>query len=145
MLYACDYKWWKWHEGLSFAGRKITQDIKAAEEYGIEYIESKDERGLSLDHNIIHQGSNSGYQAINLAYHMGAKRVLLLGYDMQKTGGKAHWFGDHPDKCGSDYGLYASKFTSLAKHAVELGLEIVNCSRNTALNCFSIKKIDEAL
>jgi hypothetical protein len=30
----------------------------------------------------LHHGQNSGYQALHLAVHFAAKRILLLGYDM---------------------------------------------------------------
>ena len=31
----------------------------------------------------INQGSNTGYSALNVAYHLGAKTIYLLGYDMK--------------------------------------------------------------
>ncbi|HCZ48509.1 MAG TPA: hypothetical protein DCZ11_05850, partial [Gammaproteobacteria bacterium] len=49
------------------------------------------EPGLSASPLRIHQGGNSGYQALNLAVLLGAERVILLGYDMH--GG--HWHGRH--------------------------------------------------
>ncbi|HDY5476679.1 TPA: hypothetical protein RQ695_006640, partial [Pseudomonas aeruginosa] len=39
---------------------------------------------------------NSGGGAVSLAIARGAKRIILLGYDMQKTNGQSHWHGDHP-------------------------------------------------
>ena len=44
----------------------------------------------------VHHGQNSGYQAVGLAYHLKADRIILIGFDMQRTGGKSHWHGDHP-------------------------------------------------
>jgi len=144
-LYACDAKWWDWHEGTDFQGRKITQDIKAVEKYGIEHIESKPGKGLSTDPKIIHQGSNSGYQAINLAYHLGAKHIILLGYDMGKAGNKSHWFGDHPDKQPSSYDQFIRNFDSISSQLTSIGLAVTNCTRKTQLKCFPLQKLTDVL
>ena len=40
---------------------------------------------------------NSGAGAINLAYHFGARRILLVGMDMKPgPNGEKHWHPDHP-------------------------------------------------
>ena len=141
-LYACDLSWWDWHaerkELKAFKGRKITQDKEAADRYGLEYIRSVNENGLSRDPTYIHAGSNSGIQAINLAYHFGARRIVLLGYDMQASGGKLRWHGKHPGE-SDDYGPWHKwlwRYELVAKDARDMGLEIINASKETALKCF---------
>jgi hypothetical protein len=149
ILYACDGHWWDWHaerqELKAFKGRKITQDKEAAERYGLEYIESRDASGLSRDPGYIHKGSNSGIQAINLAYHLGARRIVLLGYDMQATGDKSHWFGDHPNGFRSYYHRWIPLYQRVAEDAGSMGLEIINATRETALTCFVRKKLKQVL
>lgn len=88
---------------------------------------------------------NSGAGAIALAVHLGARRVVLLGYDCQKTGGKAHWHGDHPAGLGNagSVGKWPGQFARLA--ADLKGFDIVNATRQTALNCFARKPLEEAL
>jgi len=140
VLYGADPIWWEWHaeraELKAFKGRKITQDKEAAERYGLEYIRSVDADGLSRDPAYVHKGSNSGIQAINLAYHFGARRIVLLGFDMQATGGKAHWFGDHPNGFRSNWEKWLWRYQFVADDAQRMGLEIINASRETALRCF---------
>jgi hypothetical protein len=149
VLYACDGRWWDWHrdrnELKSFRGRKITQDQDAAARYGIEYIESRDAPGLSRDPAYIHQGSNAGIQAINLAYHFGARRIVLLGYDMQATNGKAHWFGDHPNRFLSYWHRWLPLYERVAEDARQMDLEIINATRETALTCFPRKPLSSLL
>lgn len=154
VLYVCDGKWWDWHindiELKNFKGRKITQDKDAYEKYGadhnIEYIESAAKEGLSLDPNVIHQGANSGFQAINLAYHLGAQRALLIGYDMKLApDGKAHWFGDHPDKVKSNYKSWLNNYKILSEHAKQIDYEIINCTPDSALECFEKSIIENIL
>lgn len=104
-------------------------------------------RGLATRDDRIATGKNSGYQAIGLAHLFGAARVILLGYDFQRTGGKSHWHGDHPSDLGQggNFGVWATEMAKLAEHAVERGLEIVNCSRATALRCFPLQKLEAVL
>ena len=136
ILYACDSKWWGWwyHKMPDFEGEKWTQDINAARRYQLRWIEGRAGPGLSTDPRVIHNGHNSGYQAINLAYHKGACRIVLLGYDM-KFGDdeRAHFFGDHPDKVRSNYAPWLKAYKTIAEQDK---IEIINATRDTALDCF---------
>lgn len=160
ILYACDGHWWDWHhedeELKAFRGRKITQDEEAAKKYGLEYIKSHETPGLCQTPWQISQGNNSGIQAINLAYHLGAKQIILLGYDLQARPGKPRWFGYHPNEQDiqrshwsnlNDNGKhrYVRYFDSVAEDAKKLGMEIINCSRGTALTCFPRMSLEQAL
>jgi len=99
------------------------------------------------DYGYIASGGNSGYQAINLAYMLGAERIILLGFDMQKTGGKAHWHGDHIAGLGNAENVsgWVKNFDALAKDLELLGVEVINCSRETALKCFKRALITEVI
>lgn len=88
---------------------------------------------------------NSGAGAIALAISYGAQRVILLGYDCQRTDGRAHWHVDHPaglgnagsvDKWPNQFRLLASRFPKI---------EIVNCTRDTALDCFPRRLLEDFL
>ncbi len=89
---------------------------------------------------------NSGVGAISLATYWGAKRVILLGYDCQKTGGKSHWHGDHPKGLGNagSLGTWPGQFAKLATD-LDNRVEIINCSRETALTMFERRPLDEVL
>ncbi len=80
---------------------------------------------------------NSGAGAIATAVKFGAKRVILLGYDSQFSGGKTHWHGNHPKGLGDAASVaeWPAQFDRLAKRLD--GIKIVNCSRETALTCFA--------
>jgi len=88
---------------------------------------------------------NSGASAINLAYHLGAKRVVLLGYDMRRVDGEPNWHKDHPAKDKNPYELYLRHFKTIARDADRLGLEVINCTPNSALTCFPIVPLEEYL
>lgn len=155
-LYACDSHWWEWHRKylINFKGKKFTQDQAwpdaQLEELRLEQnftvLKSVAKPGLSLEPGIIHQGANSGYQAINLAYHLGASRAILIGYDQGLSAdGKAHWFGDHPNGVKSNYSSWVKNYESLAEHAKEIGFPIINCSIETTLTCFDRRKLEDVL
>jgi hypothetical protein len=147
-MYACDGRWWDaWaaETAQGFAGERWTQDRKAAQRYGLRYVESKACIGLGTD--CIHQGRNSGYQAINLAYLWGYRTVYLLGYDMSAAGGKTHFFGSHErgnllDAPGG-YEQYLDAFAEMRPQ--DYGLTVINCSRRTALECFPRERLEDVL
>jgi hypothetical protein len=102
--------------------------------------------GLELRPTHLARGRNGGYQAINLAVHLGAKRILLLGYDMMRgPKGEEHWHGDHPNRSRSPYTTFQACFPSLVDPLKAEGIEVINCSRRTALTCFPRKSLQDAL
>jgi len=149
LLYACDRRWWRWHEGgvANFRGLKVTTDRHAATEHpDLLWVEGAHQPGLSRDRARIHYGQNGGYQAINLAYHLGARRIVLLGYDLQRgPGGETHWFGHHPDRAVSAYASWLPLFRRLAVELAAEGIEVINCSRATALDAFPREPLEDVL
>ena len=152
-LFSCDYRWWKHHiadVSKEFEGACWTQDKQwndkgctPAEQWGIKTLVSEGKPGLSRQQGVIHQGRNSGYQAVNLAYLLGAERIVLLGYDMKMRGDQRHWFGAHPNglEVHSDYTSFIMAYETIKPS--EYGLEIFNATRDTALHCFPVVDLDE--
>lgn len=89
--------------------------------------------------------ANSGAGAIVTAIEGGARRVILLGYDCQYTNGKTHWHGDHPAHLGNAKHVdkWHEKFRQLADKYAKI--EILNASRQTALNCFPRIELESVL
>lgn len=134
LLYAADGGWWNHHKGVpDFKGQKWTQDVSAATQYGLKWAEGRWASGVGQD--MLHYGWNSGFQCLNLVYLMGAKRILLLGFDMQKTGGKKHWFGNHPLPLNKEsrYDLWREHMDKAARKFEKAGVEVINCTRETGL------------
>lgn len=92
-------------------------------------------------------GGNSGFQAIGLAYQLGAARIILIGYDMQHTGGKSHRFGDHPKPLSNFVGAnnLVKRFTPLADGLRRVGVPVYNCTLETALQCFERANLEDVL
>lgn len=145
VLYACDAKWWRWHTGApGFAGLKVS--LEAPEFPGIKRLAQGAERGFDADPGRLATGRNGGYQAIHLAVHLGARRVLLLGYDMRFVDGRSHWFGGHPVATKAEvYGRMIPCFESLIAPLAKRGVAVVNCTPDSALRCFPTAPLRRAL
>jgi hypothetical protein len=149
ILYACDGEWWdRYIEDvlLTFKGELWTQDFPATSKYGLNRIEGEKADGLGRDN--IHYGANSGYQAINLAYLFGAKKIILLGFDMKRgEGNKSHWHGDHPGALNKDMPIktWIKNFWKLAEDLKAEEIEVMNSTRDTVLGCFNKVKLEVAL
>lgn len=144
VLYACDYRWWaKHHNEIEFKGELWTQDIKSRHEFSLNWVLGRNKNGLGSD--CVHFGGNSGYQAINLAYLWGAKRIILLGFDCKPINGQAHWFGQHPEGLNKtqNFDFWINHFNQLAKDLERENIEVINCSMDSALECFKKVKIEE--
>lgn len=141
VIYACDFLWWKtYHLEVSGWSRKIrcwTQDRSAAERFSINYVRQSAMPGLGK--KTVQVNGNSGTGAINLAYLFGARRILLLGFDM-KLGprGEKHHHSDHPSPLvqGMQFGEWIHKMDLVARDLQAEGVEVVNCTPNSALKCF---------
>ena len=134
VLYACDEEWWDYHKP-DFAGQKWTLNENAAKKYNLNYI-GHDANATFCETEIIATGNNSGFQAINLAYLHGYRKILLLGYDFKNSG--QHWHGQHPTQLGQSQNLrlWLNLMEKAAPIMENLGLEVINCTRDSDINCF---------
>ena len=96
---------------------------------------------------VITWGGNSGFCALGLAFQFGASRIVLLGYDQCDPTGTGHWHGQHDDSIRKAFNwpLWRQHFTAAARDFRHLGVDVVNCSRVTALDCFRRASLQEAL
>jgi hypothetical protein len=144
VFYGADGKWWKQHNDLMpFPGVKYSLTENSGK--GVHVLRRSPGTGLELDPRGLKLGRNSGYQAINLAVHLGAARILLLGYTMQIIDGKSHFFGEHWDKSRSPYSTFIEQFQHLVKPLASLQIEVINCTPNTKLLCFPQAPLREVL
>lgn len=88
---------------------------------------------------------NSGTAAISLALRAGATRVIMLGYDCQRTGGAVHHHGNHPKPLGNAGSLlkWPAYFRMLKASFPKAS--IVNASRETSLDMFIKMPLELAL
>lgn len=126
-----------------------------AKEFGLSVVYGKNGAQFSTNPALITYGGNSGFQAVNLALHkIGWRgRILLVGFDMRATGGKRHFFGNHPEpmhsnKSASGLALYYRNFVekfARAAAALPKSVEIINCTPGSAIDCFPRMDLADAL
>lgn len=84
----------------------------------------------------------SGYVALNLALQMGARRVVLIGYDFHDA--YNYFFTPDPYPRVSIPGVRAS-FREVAKQYRRLGVEVINANPDSAIDAFPRMSLEEAL
>lgn len=125
-LVSHDRAWWKAHpKAIEFSGQRFCS---------LEYNGCKKYRPPHLP-----MGCNSGLMGMFLARDLGAKRIILLGFDMHGT----HYFGRHPDGLKNTnehrFKMHMRQFTRFD------GVEVINCTPGSALKCYPFIPLREAL
>tara|TARA_R110001606_G_scaffold277614_1_gene425674 strand:- start:55 stop:855 length:801 start_codon:yes stop_codon:yes gene_type:complete len=150
VLYWTDSRFYSWHKneidnykGLKFTiktGGKYTTDIKI--------LKKGKAFGIETDPQTVAHGNNSGYAAINLAYHLGASRIILLGFDMGGNSQSTHFHDGYPAKAAPD-SMYKEKFipgfNQLNSELKDSSISILNASPSSKLTVFPKITLEQAL
>jgi hypothetical protein len=150
-MYATDAQFWHWHRGApDYTGPKWSMEHSQWGNYRERYpdvqrLRNTGPSGLEHEPTGLKNGRNSGFAAVNLAYHYGAKRIVLIGFTMQSIGGKSHYFGEHPNRQRSPYRQFRERFATLVKPLHKVGVEVINCSRQSVLECFPKRDLRQTL
>jgi len=152
-LYATDVSWWMKHEGVpSFTGPKWTVQHstwrgRESRFPSVERLGNTGANGLETDPSGIRHHHNSGGAAINLAYHYGAARILLLGYDMgYRKGQPSHFFGEHKGLGRTtNYQKFIDSIATMVQPLKAAGVAVINCTRGGRMTGFPRMDLAEAL
>lgn len=104
--------------------------------------------GFDPDSRYLRSGNNSSYAAIHLAAHLGAKRIVLFGVDMQHgPAGETHFHDGHgiPHNAETLTTFMLPFFDTLAAPLAERGIEVINASEQSALKTWPRCSIEEGL
>lgn len=132
-LHFADCEWWKWNRAEVLAQWKglistATSDVKDCNHPRLlRYW--RDRRNFSLVPNTLH-GWDSGTQAVNLAYHLGAKKIVLFGIDMQTDpAGATQWHNKHKRQTrAANYPKFAASLTQSVLKLESLGVRVVRAT-----------------
>ena len=141
-----DWQWYEEHEKpilTQFAGLRVTTNEAVKElsyvKHHIKYLAPERNKvyGISNEQGMCAQNGNSGAFAINVAYHLGVKRIYLLGFDMNITEGVSHFHGEYKDTWTETIiNTHLRCFPDIARDAEQYGLEIYNVNPDSAIDCF---------
>lgn len=101
--------------------------------------------GFDFRHNRVATASNSGYMAINAAYHLGARNIYLLGMDMGKINGERYFYHKgYKEKPGehTSYNYVLPYFDELHELTKDV-MNIYNCSEHSLIDCFTKIKLED--
>ena len=153
-LFAADMRWW--YEHYRYVPDSISAyTLKGNPEHLGKRLPGASNRliGIDFTHEFglyddkVHHGGNSGYMGLQLGRLFGYSKLILVGFDCQHTNGKRHWFGDHDKtkftKNPDDVERWVESFGKLSK--LLYNIEIVNCSKETALTCFKRQDLLDTL
>lgn len=131
-LASTDQAWWDFHNP-DFKGRKF--GVLPPLHVHVERVDT-------------FPGMNSGALGIMVAQSLGAKRILMLGFDLTGFNG-AHFFGDHPDglKCTPEhqFTVFINQLNYLSRSLASRGVELINCTAGSAFNGARMVSLDDAL
>jgi hypothetical protein len=152
VLYFCDRTWWL-SDGAEvlrdFTGKYIVTIAAVKNEPRIRILENSGPGGLELAPTGLRHGTNSGFQSINLAFHFGARRIVLLGFDQKIEGNATHWHGGYG--VAPEVVHHAIKarmlpyFPTLVEPLKSLGVEVWNATPGSALDCWPRVELAEIL
>lgn len=147
-IYAADRAWWQRHRDfLPAQADRYTSDDWVEVYCQAQKVKVIHREGLAAHPGVVNSGLNSGFQAVNLAYHLGVSRILLIGYDFQYTGGQSHWHGDHPRGLNNpqDIRRWIKYWGPMARDLKDRGVEVINCTIDTALTQFPRATLEDVL
>ena len=156
-VYGCDAAWWHSVNGLpEFNGLKIAWSGANLDYPDVSKIDIA-KNGKQVYSRDLHPepgqaiggGGNSGFQALNLALQWGARKIILVGFDLTDASG-LHWYGRNTWKGANnpDAGCFRrwhDAFGAAPLVLARIGADVVNCSPLTAMKTFPVMTIDEAL
>lgn len=153
MIFA-DHMWYGWHKetlkefnGIKFCG--AWGGNKKQYDESVIYLDRIKKDGLDFREGFI-CGNNTGYQAINLAINLGAKEIVLIGFDMGfDDKGNSNWHDDHKRKGRA--GIYEDTMIPTFQSINDVlkdsnkDVTIYNINSESNLKTFKFKKIEEFL
>lgn len=147
-LYACDGDWWKQYNPAGYRGLRISQDGHVPNpEWGLHLVTlvRNCDQLLFNKFGELGWGGNGGFHALNLALQFGARRIILVGYDMRVDLG-VHFHGKHPKGMNNPAAVNVRRWRQIldaqAPLLAGLGVEVLNASPVSALEAYP--KVDFA-
>lgn len=99
ILHFADAEWWRWHQERvtdKFKGivTTATSDVQTVNAPFVKRF-WRNRNEFSMDPTRLH-GWDGGTQAVNMAFHLGAAKIVLFGIDMQPApDGSTQWHNEH--------------------------------------------------
>lgn len=136
VIYAGDDAWWKEHSHeIDIPAERWTNSENSVARYNLKLHRK--------------QGNpNSGLRAIEFLHEVkGAQKIILLGFDCSVKNG-LHFNGPHlnlKNPTEKRCNVWLQRFSWLADEYKQKGVQVINCSRETAITVFPRMSLEEAI
>lgn len=150
-LHGCDAMWWQVHiqSVQHFAGIRTTLAETLPPQWGVGVLRNTGKTGFDKDPTCCRTGANSGYQAAHAAAHAiaGNGRIIFVGLDMKKgPDNRRHSFQTHSYQPEPNYAaVMLPWFETLVEPLKERGIEIINATPGSAVDCFRRAPLESLL
>lgn len=96
----------------------------------------------------IGRGGNSGFQALNLALQFGARRIVMVGFDMSARHG-VHWHGAHGkglvNPAAANLARWRRVLDAQAPALAALGVRVIVAGQESALTAYPKMDLMQAI
>lgn len=120
-----------------FAGLKVTSIERHIDEVGINVVRrDRTTYGISEDPTTLVWNLNSGASAMNLAYLLGSRRLVLLGFDMKRVDGRSNYHDRYDAEDTADdraLATFVEPFQAVERDLKRLGCSVVLATPGSAL------------
>lgn len=131
-----------------FPGLKVSCHAGLSGEKWVKFLsrDGKKPKGISSSPTMVSWNQNSGAASISIAAWAGAKRIILLGFDMKLSGENRQHFHNVYGRGVIDtkdqrkirrlpFNRHLMGFPAIASDAKGLGIEILNACPDSAIDC----------
>ena len=140
----------------AFPGLKVSCNPNLGPYHWVKFLarDPNHVKGITSNPRAVSWNHNSGAAAISLAANAGAKRIMLLGFDMKLAGDQSqHWhnlYGKMQDNSKRrlmhlPFDRHLLGFSVIAKDANQRGIEILNVSQDSAIEELRKVTLEEVL
>jgi len=139
-----------------FRGLKVSCASNAGKYSWVKHTprDGKHNKGITSHLQMVSWNGNSGAATISIAAHTGAKRIILLGFDMALGDIKNQHWHDVYERGPAvtekrlkklPFNRHLKGFAEIKKDADKMGIEILNCSPNSTITVFRKVSLKEVL
>lgn len=143
-----DERWWRKHrDALTgvFKGRIVTTCTRVPlRTFGMKKVPA--EVGIPTKRNELAMYRTTTQAAMSLAAHLGVARIVLIGVDLCERNGRLHHHEEHPWPHLADaFEAQKRNLEWTAEPLKRRGIEVINCSPISLLDCFPKRSLEDVL
>jgi len=153
VLFFGDQRWIEWNraKAAAFSGLTVTNVPKLNAGSWVKKLLRTEQFGIDTKPTHCSWNKNSGCAAINLAVHLGAKTIVLIGFDMQVGANQQHdWHRihrveNHPTRDLPYEQRFLPPIPEIKRDLDKLGIRVINTSMQSQIKEFEKMELEEVM